>query len=139
LTKVFVDTSAFVALRHRSEDEHDAARVAMRDLASQGSTLFTTNYVFAETYTTLLVRAGRSEAIAWGRHFRASEAIELIRVSDEIEDEAWQLLEAHQDKTWSLVDAISFALMERERTRYAFAFDRHFRQRGLDVIPTQLP
>jgi predicted nucleic acid-binding protein len=132
---VFVDTSAFVALRNRSEREHDAARTTLRRLVEEGAPLYTSNYVFAETYTALLVRVGRSEAIEWGRRFRAGEAIELVRVEEPIEDDAWAILAAHSDKDWSYVDATSFALMEREGLREAFCFDRHFAQRGLTVVP----
>ena len=80
MRRVFVDTGAFVALRNRSEQEHEAARQALASLVSGRVPLFTSNYIFAETYTALLVRAGRDEAIEWGRRFRAGEAIELVRV-----------------------------------------------------------
>jgi hypothetical protein len=97
--------------------------------------LVTSNYVFSETYTALLVRTARSEAIAWGRHFRASEAIELVRIDEGLERAAWEILDSHEDKSWSHVDATSFALMEREGIHEAFAFDHHFAQRGLTMVP----
>jgi uncharacterized protein len=131
LKKVFVDTSAFVALRNSAEREHAAARAALSALLGKRAALCTSNYVFAETYTALLVRVGRTEAIEWGRRFREGEAIELIRVEEPVEEEAWSILEAHADKQWSYVDATSFALMEREGIDTALAFDRHFAQRGL--------
>lgn len=135
MRRVFVDTGAFVALRNRAEREHEAARAALSELVSERVPLITSNYVFAETYTALLVRTGRKEAIEWGRRFRAGEAIELVRVDEPIEAEAWSVLEAHADKQWSYVDASSFALMEREGVTEAFAFDHHFIQRGLTLIP----
>jgi uncharacterized protein len=135
MKSVFVDTSAFVALRNRSEAEHERARAALASLIDDGMALFTSNYVFAETYTALLVRIGRQEAVEWGRRFRAGEAIELVRVEPEIENEAWDILERHRDKRWSYVDATSFALIERDGGAEAFAFDAHFAQRGLRVVP----
>jgi predicted nucleic acid-binding protein len=132
---VFVDTSAFVALRNAAEAEHDEARATLSRLLSEGVSLYTSNYVFAETYTALLVRVGRREAIEWGRRFRASEAIELVRVEDGLENDAWAILEQHRDKLWSYVDATSFALIERDGGGEAFAFDSHFAQRGLRVLP----
>lgn len=98
--------------------------------------LFTSNYVFAEIYTTLLVRLERRAAIEWGRRFRAGNAIELIRADHEIGEQAWSILESHADKEWSYVDATSLALIERERFNSAFAFDRHFLQRELNVLPS---
>jgi uncharacterized protein len=135
MRSVFVDTSAFVALRNQAEKEHERARATLAELIGAGVTLFTSNYVFAETYTALLVRVGREEAIEWGRRFRAGVAIELVRLEANVEDEAWEILERHGDKRWSYVDATSFALIERDGGGEAFAFDTHFAQRGLRVLP----
>jgi predicted nucleic acid-binding protein len=135
MRSVFIDTSAFVALRNAAEVEHERARTVLSGLLSEGVALFTSNYVFAETYTALLVRVGRAEAIEWGRRFRAGGAVELVRLDEEIESAAWDILERHRDKRWSYVDATSFALIERDGGGEAFAFDGHFAQRGLRVFP----
>jgi predicted nucleic acid-binding protein len=136
---VFVDTSAFVALRNSAEREHERARAALRELITDGGALYTSNYVFAETYTALLVRVGRAEAIEWGRRFRVGSAIELVRAEHGVEEAAWEILENHGDKRWSYVDATSFALIERDGGGEAFAFDAHFAQRGLRVLPAPEP
>jgi predicted nucleic acid-binding protein len=135
MRSVFVDTSAFVALRNASEAEHERARTTLSELIEDGAALFTSNYVFAETYAALLVRVGRAEAIEWGRRFRAGAAIELVRLEPGVEEDAWQILEQHGDKGWSYVDATSFALIERDGGGEAFSFDAHFAQRGLRVLP----
>jgi predicted nucleic acid-binding protein len=134
---VFVDTSAFVALRNASEAEHESAREALSGLIAEGAALFTSNYVFAETYTALMVRVGRREAIEWGRRFRRGGAIDLVRLDRATDERAWEILEQHDDKRWSYVDATSFALIEREEGAAAFAYDAHFVQRGLEVFPRQ--
>ena len=85
MKSVFVDTSAFVALRNSSEAEHESARSVLRGLISEGAALFTSNYVFAETYTALMVRVGRGEAIAWGRRFLEG-AGELVKLSHRLGD-----------------------------------------------------
>jgi predicted nucleic acid-binding protein len=133
---VFFDTGAFVALRNRAEQEHERARQTLSALVAERAQLLTSNYVFSETYTALLVRVGREEAIRWGQHFRAGGAIELVRIDEALEERAWAILESHADKQWSHVDATSFALIEREQITEAFAFDHHFAQRGLTVIPS---
>lgn len=135
MRSVFIDTSAFVALRNSAEREHERARAAMAELITDDVALYTSNYVFAETYTALLVRVGRAEAIEWGRRFRAGSAIELVRVERDVEEAAWEILESHGDKGWSYVDATSFALIERDGGGVAFALDAHFGQRGLRVLP----
>lgn len=135
MRKVFLDTGAFVALRNRGEREHEVSRATLARLVSERVPLITSNYVFAETYTALLMRVGRQEAILWGQRFRAGEAIQLIRADERIEQDAWSILETHADKEYSYVDATSFALIEREEVSEAFAFDHHFAQRGLTLLP----
>lgn len=135
MRSVFIDTSAFVALRNSSEAEHERARAALADLISEGVALFTSNYVFAETYTALMVRVGRGEAIEWGRRFRDGGAIDLVHLDRPTEERAWEILERYDDKRWSYVDATSFALLERGGESSAFAFDAHFAQRGLQLVP----
>ena len=138
MKSVFVDTSAFVALRNASEAEHESARSALRGLISERAALFTSNYVFAETYTALMVRVGRGEAIEWGRRFLRGGAIDLVRLDRATDERAWEILEQHDDKRWSYVDATSFALVERDGVNEAFAFDAHFAQRGLRVLPQEV-
>lgn len=134
MNKVFVDTSAFVALRNRSEKEHGLARKILKGLVENAVDMFTSNYVFAETYTALLVRVSRHEAISWGRSLRNGELIEIVRADELIEEEAWRILESHGDKSWSYVDATTFAIMTRESATDAFSFDRNFAQRGLRML-----
>lgn len=135
MRKVFVDTGAFVALKRVSEQQHPAAAEALRALIERGAQLVTTNYVFAETYNTLLSRAGRWTAFEWGTDARSGSQVEFVRVDQELEESAWEILASHADKDWSYVDAVSFAVMERDGISTAFTFDEHFAQRGLAVVP----
>lgn len=135
MTSVLVDTSAFVAIQREREREHTRALDALAALVERGVGLIATNLVFAETYNSLLSREGRWLAREWGREARAGSLFEFVRADQGLEDAAWRILESHDDKDWSYVDAVSFALMERDGISTAFAFDEHFRQRGLAVVP----
>ena len=53
---------------------------------------------------------------------------EALRESDEAA--AIALVRAHEDKTYSLCDAMSFVVMERMNITDAIAFDRHFAEYG---------
>jgi predicted nucleic acid-binding protein len=79
----------------------------------------------------LLVRTRdrRSNAIAFLDGLdRSGITIERIRELDEAR--AVALVRAHQDKTYSLCDALSFVVMDRLGITEAIAFDRHFREYG---------
>jgi len=54
-----------------------------------------------------------------------------------VEDEAraWKIFKTHKDKTYSFTDCTSFALMEKNVIKNAFAYDRHFAQHGLNKLP----
>ena len=100
MRSVFVDTSAFVALRNSAEAEHEPARAALSGLLAEGAALFTSNYVFAETYTALLVRVGRGEG---GRSSGGGASAPAARSSsssldEDVESDAWEILERHGDK-----------------------------------------
>ncbi|MGI8461617.1 MAG: type II toxin-antitoxin system VapC family toxin [Solirubrobacterales bacterium] len=135
MSRVFVDTGWFVAERSPMDANHQAARIALTELARETVELVTTNYVFAETYVAILVRAGRERAIEWGEQLRASDKVETVRVDPDLEDGAWSLLRSRADKRWSFVDATSFALMERDGVTEALTFDRHFAQAGFKMLP----
>jgi uncharacterized protein len=49
-------------------------------------------------------------------------------------DSAIALVRIHEDKAYSLCDALSFVVMERLRINEAIAFDRHFREYGRITI-----
>ncbi len=135
MRRIFVDTGWFVAERNQADAEHHVARTALAGLVRDRVSLFTSNYVFAETYTTLLGRVGRAAAIEWGEKFKGSIHIELFRIDPELEAAAWDLLRLRADKRWSYVDATSFALMEHEGVTAALAFDHHFAQAGFEMLP----
>lgn len=59
--------------------------------------------------------------------------LEPVRAADE--ERAIQILAATEDKSYSFVDATSFAVMERLGLRRAFTLDRHFRQFGFETEP----
>ncbi len=93
----------------------------------------TTNLVVAESYSLILARAGRESAIRTLRSIDRQPK-DIVRVSEFDERRARMILEQYQDKSFTLVDAISFAVMERLGLTEAFAFDRHFAQFGFTVI-----
>lgn len=54
----------------------------------------------------------------------------VLRAAPSDEERAREIVARYADKDWSLCDAISFAVMERNRVKVAFSFDRHFLQYG---------
>lgn len=59
----------------------------------------------------------------------------LVRVTEEDEQAALDLIARYRDKSFSLTDATSFVVMERLGITHAFSFDDDFRQYGWTVLP----
>jgi predicted nucleic acid-binding protein len=99
--------------------------------------LVTTNAVVVETYSVLLARARNGRRAALGfldAVERSASAITVESIRGEDEKRAFALVRAHTDKSYSLCDALSFAVMERLGITEAIAFDRHFREYGRFTI-----
>ncbi|HYU33225.1 MAG TPA: PIN domain-containing protein [Thermoanaerobaculia bacterium] len=135
MKRVFVDSGGFVALLVPEDQMHPRASALFESASRERWTLMTTNAVVVETYSVLLARAkdGRGAAISFldavaEDQSQGDLAVERVRPEDELN--AFALLRAHSDKTYSLCDALSFVVMERLGISEAIAFDRHFREYG---------
>ena len=127
--RVFVDTSAYYALADARDDNHVIAVAALQRLSRERNDLYTSNFVIAETHTLILNRLGRDIAEQALDRLHAS-ATRVIRAFERDEARARQIIHQHRDSEYSLVDAISFAIMERMHVRKGWTYDRHFQQFG---------
>ncbi len=126
----FVDTSAFYALLDVDDPHHRKCVGLFSQLARTRTRLLTSNHVLFESYSLILSRFGRWMAQSWLRKLN----IRVERATAEDEQRAVQIVIQFRDKDCSLVDASSFALMERLGLHRAIAFDPHFRQYGRFMV-----
>ena len=123
----FVDTSFWVALQFKHDQNHAAARSVW---SRARRPLLTTNHVLGETWTFLRRRLGHRAAQEF-REAATSDGGPLVAHLDEAtEAEAWNWLGRHDERAYSFVDATSFAVMRRRRIRQALAFDGDFSAAG---------
>jgi uncharacterized protein len=130
MTRVLIDSSAFLSLEDADERSHPQVREAFTRLIDSGASLLTTNFVFDECYTLILTRMGRARAFAWGTSVLAGRLVQLFRVEQDHEARAWEIITTFADKDFSYTDATSFAVAESLGIEDALALDRHFRQFG---------
>lgn len=122
---IFVDTGAFYALADTSDAHHDAAK-DYYNAAHGEHRFFTTSFVLVETCLLIRNKLGYRTAQKFLETFRKG-VIARIDVSASDLDRAWKILNEYADQEFSLVDAVSFAAMERLEIQTAFCFDAHFR------------
>jgi uncharacterized protein len=124
----FVDTSFWVAVRNGRDRHHEAARALLSEVGDQP--LVTSNHVRGETCTFLRRRLGPARAVAFLDSLDRSSRLEVVHVGTELEDRALSWLRRHDERSYSFVDATSFALMRSLKIRRAFAFDGDFTAAG---------
>jgi len=121
---IFVDTSAFYGLADRSDRRHAEAQ-ALYDAYLGTEGLYTSDLVMAETWLLIRGRLGRRAAVQWWAGMRTG-IVEIVPASEADLEAAWWIVQRYGDQDLSLVDCVSFALMERLGIDAAFAFDHHF-------------
>jgi uncharacterized protein len=129
----FADTSFWVALALRRDRHHEAARELW---AGRDEQLIVSNHVLGEVWTFLRRRDGHAAARQARQLIARSEAVDLLHVATDVEEEAWRWLDRHDEREYSFVDATSFALMRRRGLTEALAFDGDFTAAGfIEVRP----
>ena len=133
--RVFADTSALLALSRRQDQHHArAVKIAERHLAGGGRYL-STMLILGELYSHLLHLRGPAGARAALTHLLDDPVHEWVDVTAALIREAkTRWLMRFTDQSFSLVDAVSFEIMRRERLTHAFAFDHHFEVAGFKLF-----
>ena len=134
MQRVFVDTSAFIALLDPRDDCHDQAAHIEQVLSSQAARLVTTNFVLDETYTGLRGKIQHSAILRFRGSVRQSRRLSVVHVTEAVEDQAWEIFARYEDKDFSFTDCTSFAVMQQLGITTAFAFDEHFEQFGFTQV-----
>jgi predicted nucleic acid-binding protein len=133
--EVFVDSGAWIALSDTRDKYHAAAIEQFRVFLEDRLGLITTNLVIAEVYTLIRRTGGYDPAMKFLRSTRESIHLNVIYLDRSLEDGAEEILSKYKDQDFSLVDAVSFALMRERGIERAFAFDRHFIVAGFQITP----
>jgi len=135
--KVFVDTSAWLALLVKKDINHRLVADHYKKLLDNKNPLITSSLVIGETFTLLRYRHNQSSQKPYFflQFIEESPSIETVYSSPAIEKKGFSLLEKFQDHRFSFVDATSFALMDDLKIEAALTLDSHFSIMGFEVIP----
>ncbi|WP_199324787.1 PIN domain-containing protein [Phormidium sp. FACHB-1136] len=127
---LFVDTGYVIALINQNDQHHQQAlHLAER---YDGYPLVTTDAILLEIGNALS-RLARSEAATIIRYFQTASEVTLVPLTPDLLAAALALYAQHQDKTWGLVDCVSFVVMRNHHLSTVLGFDRHFVQAGFTL------
>ncbi len=129
--KIFVDSVYVIALINQRDQLHRQAE----DLSErfEGRSLLTTEAVMLEIGNALS-RSFKPQAVEVIEEFLGSEDMEIVPLAPALFVRAFALYKTYLDKTWSLVDCISFIVMHDLGITQALTCDAHFRQAGFQVL-----
>jgi predicted nucleic acid-binding protein len=128
---IFADTSGLFALMVKNDLMHVRAKQNFAYFAQQRTQLLTSSFVLVETVALLQRRIGL-EAV----HDFQSKIMPLLEmnwVSADRYTRAIQRLFALNNRNISLVDCLSFEIMESREITHAFTFDKHFVENGFTI------
>lgn len=130
---LFVDTSALYAFLVRSEADHGAVAEAFRAAAESGRRMVTTNYALVETAALLQHRIGLDPVRDLDG--RLVPLLDVIWVSADLHRRAVTRLFRMNRRHASLVDAVSFTVMEAEGLTEVLGLDEDFTTEGFHLLP----
>jgi uncharacterized protein len=132
---VFVDTSAWFAGIAKNDQFNERAMKCHNQLL-KGNTHFTTsNSIIHETTMLLERKVSKKEAIRFSILVFKDPDIEIIHADEEIEREAYNLYQKYKDQDFSIIDCISFVIMQKYQISRCFTFDHHFSSMGFSAEP----
>jgi uncharacterized protein len=129
---LFIDTSAILAILDADDQYHHTANQAWQKILSSQEDIVSTNYILVETFALV-------------QHRFELEAVKVLQedivpvigvewVAEPIHQAALALLFSASKRPLSLVDCVSFVVMNRAGIHKAFTFDHHFREQGFEVV-----
>lgn len=130
MRRVFADTSYFIAVIAPNDVAHERAQT----FASEPLRLVTTAWIMSELAAYLSATANRPLFNALLLQLQSSSAVDFIEADQELFDRGAELYADRPDKQWSLVDCISFVVMQRDGLSEALSTDHHFTQAGFTAL-----
>lgn len=133
---IFLDTSYLVGLTMPSDALHGIA-LAWSEVLS--GPFLTTEFVLVEVVNMLSAPAHRPRVDGLVKSLYANRTIRVEPASSEWFQKGMQLHAARPDKSWSLTDCVSFAVMREVPATDALTHDRHFEQAGFRSLLRHSP
>lgn len=135
--RVYVDTSAWIALVTTADPHHGQVAAAWQRLLKSGARPATTGGVVMETITYLRYHLGHGTAVEFWRLIVTAVqngGLEIAWVDESLFGQGWEVFLQYDDQKFSMADCLSFAFCRRERIKKALTLDRHFQIVGIEMV-----
>ena len=127
---VFADTSYYVALLNPQDQHHRKALDATR----KKFRIVTTSGVLTELAASMSSPLWRMLFVEFQSTLKVDPTVTVVFTDQASFQSGLDLYAARPDKAWSLVDCISFRVMEEMAMTEALTADHHFQQAGFTAL-----
>lgn len=131
ISKVFVDTNVFVAIRDTKDSTHNQAVKIYEELKSNKVKFFTSSDIIGETLTVLAKKLGKATAKEFLDNF--SVLTKEIFIDKYLHQETRELFQRVKSKNISFIDFSSVVAMKRNKIKSIFSFDKDFKKLGVKL------
>lgn len=132
ISKVFIDTNVFVALKDDTDSTHKRALKLLEILVKQKNPLFTSSDIIAESLTVISRKLGKDEAMEFLKELK-TYAKEIF-IDESIHKETRRFFAKVKSKNISFIDCSSVIAMKRNKIKYIFSFDEDFKKMGVELL-----
>jgi uncharacterized protein len=131
LNRTLIDTGFVTSLVNKRDEYHEKANELVEIYES--APLLITDAELLEIGNSL-ARSYKSQAVEIFEEFFVSEEVEIVRLDETLFGKAFELYKTHADKTWGLVDCVSFVVMREHNITDALTCDKHYIQAGFRAL-----
>jgi hypothetical protein len=128
---VLADTSYYLAIVNPKDQWHSQAMALSDSLVDQ---VIVTENVLVELASALSKGRDRLVYLELLRSMAVDASTQVVPASQKLFGRALVLFSRMADKSWSLVDCISFVVMKERRISNALTSDHHFVQAGFIAL-----
>ncbi|MBW4646208.1 MAG: PIN domain-containing protein [Goleter apudmare HA4340-LM2] len=133
-SEVFLDTSFAIALSAPDDYLHQRATHWAELLETAGTRLVTTQAVMLEIGNALSKQPHRQGAVILLNALSSDSQVEIVPLSQELYNRAFQLYCERPEKEWNFIDCVSFIVMECSGITEALSANEHFQQAGFRAL-----
>ena len=126
----FVDASGWIAMINRRDALHQKALQVYQQRFRQGGYFVTSSVVLLEVGNWVSPAPTRKLAIDLLDRIARSARVEVVHISEGLNQRGWTLYRGRPDKDWGIIDCISFVVMQERGIHEALTGDHHFEQAG---------
>jgi predicted nucleic acid-binding protein len=131
---VFLDTAFALALANPHDLLHERAIQLADQLEAAHTRLVTTRAVLLEIGNSLAKVRYRAASVQLLTSLETDSNVEIVPLTDDLYERAFQLYWQRPDKEWGLTDCVSFVVMQARGLTSALTPDKHFQQAGYQAL-----